>query len=62
MRMIWLKLCLDLPKGSGDTKQFRAVEDCWLPPTPPSPELLDQEEENKGEINKLEHNHALLEM
>lgn len=38
--------------------RYGAVEDCWPPPTPPSPMLLDQEMVDEGEINKLDLNLA----
>ncbi len=45
-----------------DTAQYRSAEECWRPATPPSPALLDQEEDEEWGMNNLDLNHALLEM
>lgn len=44
-----------------ETQRYKAVEDCWSPPTSHSAMFSDQEG-NEGKINKLDRHHALLEI
>lgn len=41
--------------------KYRAVEDCWPPPTPPSPALLCQDAEDEAEVDIL-HLNLILEL